>query len=140
MRKMSMRAMREIADVNVTGLSAGVTYFLFPESCDKIAYASGRYGWNASLYRGRESRALYYVADYGNDGANSTGHIEGYPYIPNYDALGERERAVIRDLDGVEVVQGRNETGRAVVRYRSRGGDYFDATTTGDGYTWTICG
>lgn len=140
MEKMSMRAMKRIADVDVTGLGAGVTYFLFPEPCDKIAYASGIYGWNASLYRGRESRAFYYVADFGNDGASSCGNVEGYRYEPNFDALGEREKAVIRDLDGVEVIQNKHETGRAVVRYRSRGGDYFDATTTGNGYIWTICG
>ena len=85
-----MKRMREIADVNATKTTGYATYFPYPETVEKVAYASGVYGWNASLYRGETSGLLYYVSDMGND-CGTNGHALR-------EAFGYREREIVENL------------------------------------------
>ena len=128
MKRLSMKRMREIADVNATKTTGYATYFPYPETVEKVAYASGVYGWNASLHRGETSGLLYYVSDMGND-CGTNGHALR-------EAFGYREREIVEDLASVEVA----ETSRdfTTLRFTSDEGKSFEASTFDDGHVWKI--
>lgn len=129
MKRMSMKAMKEIADVNVTK-TGYATYFPFPENTEQIAYAYGKYGWNASLLRGDISGLLYYVSDFGNSTGTQNRSL--------YEAMGSREHAVIDDLERVEAVESSKE--RTTLKFIASSGEGFTVTAIDDGHRWTICG
>jgi hypothetical protein len=124
-----MKAMKEIANINAT--KAGyATYFPFPEHTEQVAYAYGKYGWNASLLKGSISGALYYVSDFGNSTGARNKSL--------HEAMGAREHAVIDDLKRVEVVESSKE--RTTLKFIDSKGSGFTVTAIDDGHRWTICG
>ncbi len=130
---MSMKAMKAVADIDVTATARelGVTYFPYFEPREKVAYAAGVHGWNASLYKGSESGALYYVTDMSNDFGTMTRAAE---------KMGAREMAVTAHLDHVEVLESRNDKDRAAMYAVASDGSRFEVTCTDDGHRWEICG
>lgn len=129
MERIAKRTLVNLANVDATH-ATHATYFPYPEHVDKIAYSCGASGWTGSLYRGRESGALYAATDAGNDCP-----ANGYSIRR---AMGARESAVVERLDHVEEVE--HGHGSSTLRFVARDGYAFTISTFDFGRTWTICG
>ena len=129
MKRISRVAIMSLADIDATHANS-VTYFPYPEPVEKVAYSCGTYGWTGSLYRGTTSGLLYAVTDMGNDCASNGCDMRR--------TFGARAAAVVERLDHVEEVE--HSHGHSVMRFVSRDGYSFTATTWDFGRTWTVCG
>ena len=126
-QRISKRRLLEWADINTDDVE--VTYFPFPEPVEIRAHSEGVYGCTGLLFKGRVSGALYAGDEYVSES-------QGYDLRRS---LGNRERAVIEQLDHIEVHEG---DGRAfcVFSFVACDGSRFTVVTRDFGRTWSICG
>lgn len=124
--RISKRRLLEWADIDTAEVRA--TYFPFPEPVERFAHSEGVNGCTGILYRGSVSGRLYAGGKYSSEATGAALRR----------ALGYRERAVVENLDRIEVHEGDGEY--CVFSFVARDGSRFTVATWDFGRTWEICG
>ena len=125
--RISKRRLLEWADIDTEKVE--VTYFPFPEPVEIRAHSEGVYGCTGLLFKGRISGALYAGDAYVSESQGQELRSD----------LGYRERAVVENLDHIEVHEG-DGSSFCVFSFVAFDGSRFTVVTRDFGHTWTICG
>ena len=131
-KRISRREAIARADVNVSAITdgTGTTNFPYPEALETVAHSEGVYGCTGILRRGATSGLRYFAGPYSSD-------CEGHALRQQ---MGNRERAVVEQLDRVEVVEQAEHGRRCVLRFVAFDGSAFTVATFDRGHSWAICG
>lgn len=130
LKRYSKKSIYQLADIDTD--SIGVTYFPYPESTVKIGYSCNVYGCTAVLRKGYDSGILYAAAVYG-------GNEDGCTHYDFTQSFGNRERAIIEQLDHIEQIENEGHK-RSVFAFVAKDGTRFTVATFDNGRTWKICG
>lgn len=125
--RISKRRLLEWADINADDVE--VTYFPFPEPVERFAHSEGVNGCTGILYRGSVSGKLYADGKYSSEAQGEKLRRD----------MGYRERAVVEQLDHIEVHEG-DGSSFCVFSFVARDRSRFTVVTRDFGHTWSICG